>query len=95
MKTIYYYQTFIGLNKLLTHSQDIDVIIVSSIHFGKDKSGKKEIYLNNNIPTNPIFDQLWLDTEKISFFHFRLLGKASFGTLGIELFIFSMLIELS
>ena len=31
MKTIYYYQTFIGLNKLLTHSQDIDVIIGPTI----------------------------------------------------------------
>ena len=66
MKTIYYYQTFVGLNDLLTHSQDINVIIVSSIHFGKDKSGKKGIYLNDNIPTDPIFDQLWLETEKIS-----------------------------
>ena len=46
MKTIYYYQTFVGLDKMLTHIQDIDVIIVSSIHFGKDKDGKKGIYLN-------------------------------------------------
>ena len=42
MKTIYYYQTFIGLYKMLSHIQDIDVIIVSSIHFGKEKDGEKK-----------------------------------------------------
>ncbi len=66
MKTIYYYQTFIGLYALMTHAEDIDVIIISSIHFGKDKSGKKEIYLNDNLPTNSIYDTLWLETEKLS-----------------------------
>ena len=66
MKTIYYYQTFVGLNKLMNHIQDIDVIIVSSIHFGKDKNNKKNIYLNDNIPYDPIFNELWLETEKIS-----------------------------
>ena len=66
MKTIYYYQTFIGLNHLMNHVQDIDVIIISSIHFGQDSDGKHGIYLNDNIPTNPIFDQLWFETEKIS-----------------------------
>ena len=66
MKTIYYYQTFVGLNKLMNHIQDIDVIIVSSIHFGKDKNNKKNIYLNDNIPYDPIFNELWLETEKIT-----------------------------
>ena len=46
MKTIYYYQTFVGLHKLMTHLQDIDVINVSSIHFDEDKHGTKNIYLN-------------------------------------------------
>ena len=46
MKTIYYYQTFVGLHDLMSHVQDIDVIIVSSIHFGKDKSDKKNISHN-------------------------------------------------
>ena len=41
MKTIYYYQTFVGLHDLMDHAQDIDVIIVSSIHFGKDKFARK------------------------------------------------------
>ena len=58
MKTIYYYQTFIGLNHLMTHLEDIDVIIISSIHFGQDSDGKHGIYLNDNIPTNSIFDKL-------------------------------------
>lgn len=66
MKTIYYYQTFVGLDKLMTHLQDIDVIIVSSIHFGKDKYNIKNIYLNDNVPTNPLFNDLWLETHKAS-----------------------------
>tara|TARA_B100001094_G_scaffold155510_1_gene150500 strand:- start:850 stop:1641 length:792 start_codon:yes stop_codon:yes gene_type:complete len=66
MKTIYYYQTFVGLHDLMSHVQDIDVIIVSSIHFGKDKSGQKNIFLNDNIPYDPLFNDLWLETEKLS-----------------------------
>ena len=30
MKTIYYYQTFVGLHDLMNHVQDIDTIIVST-----------------------------------------------------------------
>ena len=30
MKTIYYYQSFCGLEKLYSHVQDIDTIILSS-----------------------------------------------------------------
>ena len=43
MKTIYYYQTFVGLHKLLPHLTDIDVINVSSIHFNESKDGSKNI----------------------------------------------------
>ena len=45
MKTIYYYQTFVGLHKLLTHLTDIDVINVSSIHFNESKDGSKKFDL--------------------------------------------------
>jgi chitinase len=64
MKTIYYYQTFVGLDQLLSHVQDIDVIIVSSIHFDRDKQGNKYIYLNDNKPNDPCFDTLWTDVQK-------------------------------
>ena len=66
MKTIYYYQSFVGLNKLMNHLQDIDVIIVSSLHFGKDKNNQKNIFLNDNLPYDPIFNEMWLETEKLS-----------------------------
>ena len=75
MKTIYYYQTFVGLDKALTHIEDVDVFIVSSIHFAndsgnangsKDNEGKKSIFLNDNKPYDPIFNELWLQTEKAS-----------------------------
>ena len=58
MKTIYYYQTFVGLHDLMNHVQDIDVIIVSSIHFGKDKNNQKNIFLNDNIPYDPVFNEM-------------------------------------
>ena len=61
MKTIYYYQTFIGLEKLIPKSKDIDVIIVSSIHFGENK-----LYLNDNLPYDPIFNKLWEQTKTLS-----------------------------
>jgi len=64
MKTIYYYQTFVGLEDCLSHLQDIDVIIISSLHFGKDIVDKKSIYLNDNKPYDTIFDKLWLQSEK-------------------------------
>ena len=63
MKTIYYYQTFVGLHKLMTHLQDIDVINISSIHFDEDKNGQKNIYLNDNLPDDKIFDQMWMETQ--------------------------------
>ena len=67
MKTIYYYQTFVGLKNILSHPQDIDVIIISSIHFDNDINQKKSLYLNDNKPHNPIFNQLWTETEKLSY----------------------------
>lgn len=66
MKTIYYYQTFVGLDKIFTHIEDIDVINISSIHFGQDKEGKKSIFLNDNKPCDPIFNDLWFQSEKAS-----------------------------
>ena len=66
MRTIYYYQTFVGLDKVLTHVEDVDVINVSSIHFGEDDEGKKSIYLNDNKPDDLIFNELWLQTEQAS-----------------------------
>jgi hypothetical protein len=66
MKTIYYYQTFVGLQKLLDHIQDIDVIIVSSIHFARDKRNEPHIYLNDNIPDDPLFDTMWMETKEVS-----------------------------
>lgn len=65
MKTIYYYQTFVTLDKLMSHPQDIDVIIISSIHFDKI-NGKPQIYLNNNLPNSNKFYNLWTETQHCS-----------------------------
>ena len=61
MKTIYYYQTFVGLDKILSMPEIVDTIIVSSIHFDKNL-----IYLNDNTPFDPIFNQLWTQTNILS-----------------------------
>lgn len=63
MKTCYYYQTFVGLKKILSHINDTDIIIISSIHFDKDNNGNKLMYLNDNLPNDTIFDKLWKETE--------------------------------
>lgn len=67
MKVCYYYQTFVGLDDILSHPQDVDVIIISSLHFGKDKNGKPNIYLNDNLPDDPIFDKLWEQTQQLHY----------------------------
>ena len=64
MKTIYYYQTFCGLDKCLENSQNIDVIIVSSIHFGKFKN-EPYIHLNDNFPNSSLFNTVWEDLQKL------------------------------
>ena len=65
MKTIYYYQSFVGLEKALENIADIDVIIVSSLHFGKDGQ-QPYIHLNDNDPKNSIFDKMWMETKEAS-----------------------------
>jgi hypothetical protein len=64
MKTIYYYQTFIGIEKLYSHAQDIDTIIVSSIHFSAYKNDPY-IHLNDNWPTSSKYDNLWVELQKM------------------------------
>ena len=64
MKTIYYYQTFCGLEKLYSHVQDIDTIILSSIHFSSYKNDPY-IHLNNYDPESPIFDSVWIELQKL------------------------------
>jgi hypothetical protein len=64
-KVIYYYQSFVGLEQLLVHIEDVDVILVSSIHFDNPNQ-KPQIYLNDNVPEDPMFDKLWLQTKEAS-----------------------------
>ncbi len=64
MKNIYYYQTPTSLDTIIENSQDVDVIIVSSIHFGVFKN-EPYIHLNDNFPTSPLFDKVWEDLQKL------------------------------
>lgn len=64
MKTIYYYQSFCGLDKLYSHVQDIDTIILSSIHFSSYKNDPY-IHLNNYNPDSPRFDSVWIELQKL------------------------------
>jgi len=65
-KVCYYYQTFKGLDKLLSHMEDVDVIIVSSIHFGVNKDASPYIHLNDEDPNSKIFDGVWNQTKLLS-----------------------------
>ena len=60
MKVIYYYQTFVGLEKLKNKYFATNLIILS-IHFGDNK-----LYLNDNEPNDEKFKQLWEETESLS-----------------------------
>ena len=60
MNIIYYYQTFVGLEKL-KGKEDVTNIFVSSIHFNN-----KNMYLNDNIITSGVFSKLWEETENLS-----------------------------
>ena len=65
MKTCYYYQAFVGLNGILTNTINTDVIIVSSLHF--DTVNKEiDIFLNDNKPTDKLFDNMWKETQEAS-----------------------------
>lgn len=62
MKTCYYYQTFVGLSDILNEPNNVDQIIISSIHFD---DGKKdiEIYLNDFSPDDKRFNNMWNETK--------------------------------
>jgi len=62
-RIIYYYQTFVGLNDILTPDTKVTHIHLSSIHFGTDSNNNPYIHLNNNKPDNKIFDSVWNDLE--------------------------------
>jgi len=59
MKIIYYYQTFVGLEKLKVNCY-ANHLMISSIHFGDNN-----IYLNDNDPDDEKFKQLWEETESL------------------------------
>ena len=63
-RIIYYYQTFTGLDSILTHDTKVTHIHLSSIHFGKDENNQPYIHLNDNNPDDKIFDSMWKDIKK-------------------------------
>lgn len=62
MKTCYYYQTFVGLSDVLNQPQNVDQIIISSIHFDDGKTDI-EIFLNDYSPEDKRFNNMWKETE--------------------------------
>ena len=60
MKLIYYYQTFCGLQDILSSEYKPDIIHVSSIHFGEDY-----IHLNDKPPDSPDFDPVGVIAKKL------------------------------
>ena len=64
MKTIYYYQSFCGLEKIMEHPQDLDNIILSAVHFGEEKS-EKYIHLNDYDPDDIKFKSVWEELSKL------------------------------
>lgn len=65
-KICYYYQTFNGLQSILDNPSSVDIIMISSIHFGVNKDGTPYIHLNDNVPNNKVFDGVWSETKTLS-----------------------------
>lgn len=65
-KICYYYQTFKGLSQVLDKPNLVDIIIVSSIHFGINNDGTPYIHLNNNPPESGDFNKVWEETRELS-----------------------------
>ena len=63
-KIIYYYQTFVGLKDILTSNTKVTHIHLSSIHFGTNNNNNPYIHLNDNNPSDTIFDSVWCELEK-------------------------------
>jgi chitinase len=63
-RIIYYYQTFIGLKDILIPNTKVTHIHLSSIHFGTDNNNNPYIHLNDNNPSDPIFDSVWSDLKE-------------------------------
>jgi hypothetical protein len=67
MKIIYYYQTPTpGLGSVLKDPEVVDVLIVSSIHFGCNSDNTPYIHLNDYPPDDPEQDQIWKETQEAS-----------------------------
>jgi chitinase len=62
-RIIFYYQTFTDLKPVLYKNTPLTHIHLSSIHFGKDNKNKPYLHLNDNLPSNPIFDNMWKQIE--------------------------------
>ena len=59
MRVIYYYQTFTGLDKILTKDTSVTHIHLSSIHFGVNPDNTQYIHLNDLSPYNAVFKGVW------------------------------------
>jgi chitinase len=65
-RIIYYYQTFVGLDKLLSQRPiPITHLHLSSIHFNYIDN-TFIIHLNDHIPEDPIFNEVWNQTKQLS-----------------------------
>tara|TARA_B110000037_G_scaffold164933_1_gene186537 strand:- start:365 stop:1162 length:798 start_codon:yes stop_codon:yes gene_type:complete len=67
-KIIYYYQTLVGLKKIINNPKKIypTHIILSAFHFGVDINNISYIHLNNYKPSNKMYNDLWIELKKLT-----------------------------
>ena len=67
-RIIYYYQTLVGLKKIINNPNKIypTHIILSAFHFGVDINNTPYMHLNNNKINNHMYDELWTELKKLS-----------------------------
>ena len=64
MRIIFYYQTFIPLTPILIPKSPVTHIHVASIHFGYDSNRKPYIHLNDNLPYDTMFNNVWRELKQ-------------------------------
>ena len=89
MRVCYYYQTFVGLDKIMSHSKDITNIIISSIHFDKDNNGTiewEEFYDFFEKVNNPEEIRSMLSSQNAKFLDYKMTVKSEINLIAGELY---------
>ncbi|MBD5654244.1 MAG: chitinase [Candidatus Eremiobacteraeota bacterium] len=94
-RVIFYYQTqysngqYVSLSPIwkhldpITHRPDVTDVMVAAFHLGHNSNGTPYIHLNDNVPSDPMFDVMWPEVAKLQTYGITsriMLGGAAQGS---------------